>query len=77
MSEEISNIAVMDKPVEVAPATVAVEIPHEQKVVPYEKTGEYFVEQIGDSNNCGFDQNKFARSGILSSGKARIKRQKN
>lgn len=49
MSEEISNIAVMDKPVEVAPATVAVEIPHEQKVVlPYEKTGEYFVEQIGD-----------------------------
>ena len=49
MSEEINAVAVIDKPVEVAPASVAVEIPHEQKVVlPYEKTGEYFVEQVGD-----------------------------
>ena len=49
MSKESSNVAVMDKPVKVAPATVAVEIPQEQKVVlPFEKKGEYFVESVGE-----------------------------
>ena len=49
LSEERNAVAVMDKPAEAAAAPVAVEIPREQKVVlPFEKKGEYFVEQVGD-----------------------------
>ncbi len=49
LSEERNAVAVMDKPAEAVAAHVAVEIPRESKVVlPFEKKGEYFVEQVGD-----------------------------
>ena len=49
MSEDINAVAVMDKPAEAPSKPFTHEEATEQKVVlPFEKKGEYFVEQVGE-----------------------------
>ena len=49
MSEKLNGVAVMDKPAEASPKPLIHKEPEAQKVVlPFEKKGEYFVEQVGD-----------------------------